>query len=137
MSHDTEYSDSTDRLIVAGRRGSQALIGLAIFVSLFASPAAAQTGDICSGQAAIISDIINVVIQYSVIIGVVGFAMTYMSTNAVEVLPVQQDTREKLKDYRRTSMKATASLIIGGPLLFIVIDSTNIPWADCVTLVPF
>ncbi|WP_147439920.1 hypothetical protein [Haloarcula sp. Atlit-7R] len=114
-----------------------AMVGVAL---LFMGTAAAQSdGDpICGeGQASVISNTVNTIIQLATYGGLIGTAVTFFGTSAVESAPVDDERRESLKSIRKKSYSASTKLVFGGPILYIIITQSGLPWGDCITLVPF
>jgi len=112
-----------------------AMVGMA---TIFMGTAAAQSDPICTnGEASVISDFINAVIQIATYGGLMASAATFFGTSAVEAAPVSEERRESLKSLRKKSFSASLKLVIGGPILYVLITQSNMPWGDCITLIPF
>lgn len=81
--------------------------------------------------------LLNAVIQFSVYgAGAFAFA-TYVSTNALEALPIGQQQKNWAKQKRGSAIKGAGKVFAIGPVLTILLNAANLPLASCVTLVPF
>lgn len=122
----------------------RALLLACLAVTLLASaPVAAQTSDgdgsghvsICDSS--YISGVIEAVIQLS-LWGAGAFAMvTYMATSAVESLPISRKHKETLKTKRGEALLAAGKVFAAGPVGLILINAADLPWASCISLLPF
>lgn len=93
------------------------------------------TVEICENASSLVS-LVNAVLQLSIIGGIIGMVVTYFGTNAVEGFPVGKDTKEKLRETRKRSLSAGIKVIAAGPLLFLLINFADLPWASCISLNP-
>ncbi|MDT3437790.1 hypothetical protein [Haloarcula sp. 1CSR25-25] len=135
---DQDGQDSTEPLI--SRTDYMLLKAMAVVgvATLFMGTAAAQSDPICGeGQASVISSTINTIIQLATYGGIIGTALTFFGTSAIESAPVGDERREKMKSVRKKSFSASTKLVFGGPLLYIIITQSGLPWGECITLVPF
>jgi len=106
---------------------------------LFSSPALAQgTSDNPVCQTNFLPGLVNTVIQFCIYGAGAGMFLTYVGTNTVEGFPfVSQDQEQTLKKVRGRAIKAGTKVFIAGPILVVLINGANLPWASCITLVPF
>jgi hypothetical protein len=114
------------------------LIVVSAVGSLFVGTAAAQSNPICAeGEATVIGEFVNAVILLATYGGIMGTAVTYFGTNAIESMPVSEERRQQLKDVRKKSFSASLKLVIGGPLIYILLDQSGLSIGECVSLIPF
>jgi hypothetical protein len=92
--------------------------------------------NVCEDAGAL-AGIANAVIQLSIYGGGAGVAVTYFMTSAGETLPVGPETMEKLRSYRSQAFGGAIKLLAAGPVLWIIIQAANLPWAGCIELNPF
>lgn len=116
------------------------LLAAAVAISFASSPVAAANAtngsvDICSTS--FLPGMANAIIQLCIYGGGIGFLVTWQGTNLVETLPVGKETKKKLRSYRSSSMSAFLKVLLAGPILLLIVNFANIPWASCIDPVPF
>lgn len=110
-------------------------------IAMLTTPAAAQNDqisqkDIC--QETYIGNVANLIIQLSIYGGLIGMAVMYFGTTAIEPWDViESDQESQLKRMRKSALWGGAKLVLGGGLLGLLLNTSQLPWASCVNLTPF
>jgi len=136
MTKDTHITQHLDRL--------KANFTLILIILLLASGvAAAQSSNpICASadgdtdnNLGIMATLTNGIIQLAFYGGLIGSVITYFGTQGIEAAPVGEQRREQLKGLRRKSFGASVKLLIGGPVIYFLLN--GLVGLSCISIIPF
>lgn len=113
------------------------VLGVLLSAPAAAEPSSSSDGKVTICDAQLLPNLLNAVIQLSVW-GSMSFAFaTYVSTNAIESLPVGQKHKEWAKEKRWNAITGAGKTFVVGPIAAAIIYATNTPVASCINLIPF
>jgi len=112
-------------------------LAVVIALSLFASPAAAQSGILCNSSGATeLGGLVNNVIKLMFTLGVVVGAGMFKFNAVANMLTFSQGHKHRLKEKKSEVMKGALVLVGIGPAFdFIATNALNM--GDCITFIPW